>query len=486
MLGVGWAERHDLLPPEDNQSALKPSRGCAPEDRRRFLPAAVILTCAVLATCAGLWSPTATTLQPVVAQPTAAGSQRHLVLISIDGLRPEFYLDASYPAPALRALAAGSHARAVEPVFPSVTYPGHASIVTGVRPTRHGVLFNTLFEPTGERGRWYEEAADLRAPPLWEWARAAGLTTASVSWPSTLGARIDWLVPERDYYARRDPLPLLRDATTPGLFERTGVLPAEAIFKDVRQWDSFLAATAAALVREARPHLLLLHLVQVDFYQHRAGREGDEVRAALARVDGHVAQLRQALSDAGLADRTAMIVTGDHGFQDVSQLVFPNYLLARAGLRGCPSPGERWRATTHVSAGAGAIFVNPRGDEEAARAAETALRRDAGVRYTLISRRQLDDLGAMDGAAFAIEPAPGFALGGGCARGLTRSGGGGAHGFLPSRPSMATGFIAAGAGVRAGVTLDTMSLIDIAATVARLLGVAAPPVEGRVLAEILK
>ena len=62
----------------------------------------------------------------------------------------------------------------------------------------------------------------------------------------------------------------------------------------------------------------------------------------------------------------------------------------------------------------------------------------------------------------------------------------GMHGYLPSRPSMATGFVAAGAGVRAGVTLERMRLIDVAPTAARLLGVSAPAVEGRVLEEILR
>ena len=129
-----------------------------------------------------------------------ASVARHLVIVSIDGLRPEFYLDDAYPAPTLRELVkSGSHARAATPVFPSVTYPGHATIVTGVRPVRHGILFNRIWSPTGGTTRWYEEATDLRATPLWDVARAAGLTTAAVSWPVTLGARIDWLIPERDY-----------------------------------------------------------------------------------------------------------------------------------------------------------------------------------------------------------------------------------------------------------------------------------------------
>lgn len=416
-----------------------------------------------------------------------APARHHIVLISIDGLRPDFYLSAAYAAPTLRALATtGSHARAAEPVFPSVTYPNHAAIVTGVRPARHGVLFNTRFEPSGERGRWYEEAGDLRAPPLWEWVRAAGLTTASVSWPSTLDAKIDLLLPERDYYARRQPLDVLTKAVTPGLFERTGVAPAEAIFKDVVAWDAFLADTAAALIRGARPHLLLLHLVQTDVFQHRHGRDADEVKRAVARIDTHVASILAAVRAAGIEDGTTVIVTGDHGFQDATQAVFPNRVLARAGLRGCPTRGESWRATVHVAGAAAAVFVNPRDDAEAARAAEAALRAEAADRYSIVSRAELDALGAMAGAAFAVEAAPGYAIGGACARSLTRASPGGTHGFLPSRPTMATGFIANGAGIRAGVTLDSMRLIDVAPTVARLLGVAAPAVEGRVLAEILE
>jgi Type I phosphodiesterase / nucleotide pyrophosphatase len=421
------------------------------------------------------------------------GAGRHLVLISLDGLRPEFYLDESYPAPELRALVrAGSHARAAEGVFPTVTYPSHASIVTGVRPGRHGISFNVLFEPSGERGRWYEEAADLAAPPLWAWVSAAGRRTAAVSWPSTLGARIDALLPERDYYARSDAMEALRAAVSPGLFERLGVAPRAEVFRNVIEWDAFLTATASAIIRDDRPHLLLLHLVQLDYFQHRGGREGAEVRPALLRVDAHLAALRRALAQAGLAERTAIIVTGDHGFQDVQRVVFPNQILADAGLRACPRAGNGWRATAHIAGGAAAVFVTPPGDAATALRAETALRSAGPDRLNIVSRRDLDALEAMPGAAFAVEAGPGFELSGGCSSTGPRLEAPalpdrqGTHGFLPSRPSMATGFVAAGAGVRSGVTLARIRLVDIAPTAARLLGVPAPPAAGRVLEEILR
>jgi predicted AlkP superfamily pyrophosphatase or phosphodiesterase len=415
------------------------------------------------------------------------GRARHVVIISIDGLRPEFYLDDAWAAPELRALLkAGSHARAAEGVFPTVTYPNHATIVTGVRPARHGVLSNTIPTPAGARGRWHEEVTDLRASPIWEWARAAGLTTAAVSWPVTAGARVDLLVPERDYYAQKEPLERLRADSTPGIFERLAVTPKTEIFKDVVLWDAFLTEMVTAVIRQARPNLLLVHLVQTDYFQHRVGREGAEPKAALARVDAHVGAMRRTLAEVGLADRSVIIVTGDHGFEDVRRFVHPNVLLAQAGLRGCPEPGDGWRAIAYIAGGSAAILVNPPGDAETADAAEKALRADAGGAYTIVSRVELDALGALPNAAFAIAAAPGFAMGSGCRGSLLVPGSGGQHGYLPSHPRMPTGFIAAGAGVRAGVALERVRLVDIAPTAARLLGLATPEVEGRVLGEILE
>lgn len=418
---------------------------------------------------------------------------RHLVLVSLDGLRPEFYLDDGYAAPELRALLrAGSHARAAEGVFPTITYPNHASIVTGVRPARHGVSFNVLFDLTGERGRWYEEASDLHAPPLWAWASAAGRRTAAVSWPSTLGAGIDAVLPERDYYARADAMDALRAAVSPGFFERLGVAPRAEVFRNVVEWDAFLTATAAAIIREDRPHLLLLHLVQLDYFQHRGGREGAEVKPALLRVDAHLGALRRALAQAGLAERTAIMVTGDHGFQDVQRVVFPNQILADAGLRGCPRAGNGWHATAHIAGGAAAVFVAPPGDAATALRAEAALRRAAADRLHIVSRGELDALGAMPGAAFALEAGDGFELSGSCSLTAPRlevptlPDRQGMHGYLPARPRMATGFVATGPGLRAGVALERIRLIDIAPTAARLLGLPAPAVEGRALEEILQ
>jgi predicted AlkP superfamily pyrophosphatase or phosphodiesterase len=418
---------------------------------------------------------------------TEQPSARHVILISIDGLRPEFYLDSEYPAPILRKLAAGgARAQAVEPVFPSNTNPNHATILTGLRPNRHGIPFDVHFESDGTRGRWYEDASELRVPSLWSWARTAGLRTASLNWPTTHFAQIDLLVTGGDYPANEAGLAKLAQATTAGLFALARVTPSAAALQDDVTWDALMAETAAGLVRRAQPHLLLLHFDQTDHVQHRHGRDANEVKRAVGRVDGHVASILAAVSEAGLSSRTAVVVTGDHGFAGIRQEVFPNYVLARAGLRGCPKPGAAWRATAHVAGGSAAVFVNPRGDVRATQAAESALRAAGTGRYAIVPRAELDTLGAMEGAAFALDAASGHAIGDACNRGLSRPVSGGQHGYLPSRSEMATGFIAVGAGVRTGVTLPVMRLIDVAPTVAHLLGLPARSADGRILTEILQ
>ena len=126
-----------------------------------------------------------------------ADEAQHVVLISVDGLRPEFYLDDTWPAPRMQQMAQhGVAAHAVRGVFPTVTYPSHTTIITGARPGRHGVFYNTPFEPGGQSGRWYWEYEAIQTATLWDAARSAGMRTASISWPVSVDAPVDYLIPE--------------------------------------------------------------------------------------------------------------------------------------------------------------------------------------------------------------------------------------------------------------------------------------------------
>jgi predicted AlkP superfamily pyrophosphatase or phosphodiesterase len=142
---------------------------------------------------------------------------QHVVLISIDGLRPDFYLEEKWPAPNLQEMAkSGARALGVTGVFPSVTYPSHTTIITGRTPLHHGIYYNAPFEATGQTGRWYWESELIKVPTLWDAVKAAGLKSASFIWPVSVHAPIDYNFPEfwslEEGFGRIEPM---REKETP-------------------------------------------------------------------------------------------------------------------------------------------------------------------------------------------------------------------------------------------------------------------------------
>src|SRR5499427_9459004 len=160
----------------------------------------------------------------------AQSARPTLVMISIDGLRPDYVTAADAHAlkiPNLRRfLKDGAFADGVTGVIPTVTYPSHTTLITGVWPARHGILGNATFDPLRQnQGGWYWYAEDIKVPTLWQAATHAGHVVGSISWPVTAGAPgIAFNIPEYWRAQTAEDLKLLRLISTPGLvaeFEKT-------------------------------------------------------------------------------------------------------------------------------------------------------------------------------------------------------------------------------------------------------------------------
>lgn len=423
------------------------------------------------------------TLVVALALAPAAGATgaEHLVLVSVDGLRPEFYLDVTWPAPMMQQLrAAGAHAEAVAGVFPSVTYPSHTTIVTGALPARHGIHYNSPFEPAGQTGRWYWHADAIRARTLWQAVRDAGGTSAALGWPVTVGAPIDRNVPEIwSIDPEAEPLAAMRAATRPaGLWaeierEATGRLTAENFTIDHMTRDDRAGAAAAYLLETYRPTLLAVHLFETDHFQHEDGRESPRVRRAVAVADRAIAQIYEAAERAGILARTAFVITGDHGHVDRHTLLAPNVWLAEAGLRTATPDRGDWRATFHTSAASAFLILRDPADAEALARVRTILAaRPAGVRamFRILERDELDRLGAAPDAVLALAPRPGIDLTDAADGPALQPARGATHGYLPDFPHIMTGLIASGAGIRPGAVAAELRLVDVAPLVAHLLG----------------
>ncbi|HEX7899702.1 MAG TPA: ectonucleotide pyrophosphatase/phosphodiesterase [Planctomycetota bacterium] len=398
----------------------------------------------------------------------------HVVVVSIDGLRPEFYLG-DYDAPALKALAArGVSAKEVESVFPSTTYPSHATIVTGVRPWKHGVTANTTWSESGGTRDWHWHARDLKARTLWQAARAKSLKVALTYWPSSVGADVDWILGEIWDPEPKGTLDRLRAAATPGLLaEVCGAvgIPEAEMATDKAAIDRFTARAAAYVFRTKQPHLQLVHFLGVDEAQHKHGRDG--ARDALKLQDEHLARVLAAVND-----KTLVIVLGDHGFLDVHRNINPNALLRDEGwVTVKDGQASAWRALGRSSGGSMAVYVKDAKDVAAVR---DLLRARAEGMYDVLERAELDGMGYDPAAALALDPRDGWAFSGAFTARFVEGTPTvkGNHGQRPTRPGLATGFVAAGPGVKPGTSIARMRLVDVAPTVAKVLGLELGDVEG--------
>ncbi len=411
------------------------------------------------------------------------GAQRladHVVLISVDGFRPDFYRDSSWPTPNIQRLAEeGSFAERARGVFPSVTYPSHTTIITGALPARHGIYYNTPFEPGGQTGRWYWEYASVAVPSLWQAVTEAGGESAAFSWPVTVGAPIRWLVPEVWALEGDDRLgPMRQHSRPPGIFEElereaTGRLTLRTFGADWISRDDESGQAAAYLLETYRPMLLAVHLIASDHFQHESGRDSLDARLAVAAADRAIGAIYEAAQRAGILERTAFVVTGDHGFVNTHTELAPNTWLVEAGLmEATPDRGE-WRATFHSSAGSVALVLRDPADREAAdrvRAVIDDLPASKRNRFRVVEREELDAIGADPSVPFALSARLGVRFTASASGPDVRSASGGTHGYHPADfPEIYTGFVAWGSGVVPGVVVHEIGLEDIAPLIASLL-----------------
>lgn len=419
---------------------------------------------------------------PPVQDPTPA--ERHVVVVSIDGLRPDFYLDAKWKAPNLQRLAKeGAHAKGIEGVFPSVTYPSHTTILTGVYPAKHGVISNTKWTDAGPSTDWYWDTAAIKTPTLWSIAREAKRSTAIVYWPVSVGADVDWVIPEK-WADKGKSLELLEKLSTKGLLDdirKSGVKLVEDDFgEDKTRVDRALSQSAAYLIRERKPALLFLHILNVDHEQHSHGRDHEKVHEAVEEVDRLVGDLQKAVKDAGIEPTTTIVITGDHGFRDIATDVAPNVLFGEAGL--LPKDGA-WQAIAHASGAQAAIHVKGGSDVEK-KVMECLEKIKDDV--TIVTRDELTKLGGDPGAFCVVVGKPGVTVSGRKGGGVNNKAGlKGNHGQLPTDPQLYTGLILHGRGVKGGASIEKGRLVDVGPTIAKLLDLSMKDVDGRALDDLL-
>jgi hypothetical protein len=414
-----------------------------------------------------------------------------LVIISIDGLRPDYITAADAhgaKVPNLRRfLKEGTYAEGVQGVIPTVTYASHTTLVTGVWPAKHGIFANTTFDPQRKNAEgWYWYAEDILVPTLWDAAAKAGRATASVQWPVTVGAHIDWDIPEFWRANTDEDVKLLRVVSTQGLLAeaQADLGPYSGGIDTSVEADRTRGRYAKWILEKKHPGLLTLHLIALDHIEHDTLPFSAEAIAVLENLDAIIGDVR--VDAERLAPGHAFVaVVSDHGFAkfDTQLDLFPAFRDAKLFTEDKGKITD-WRAMPWVTGGSAAIVLKDPNDAATLAEVRGLLDKLAADPANGIDRvldaEDLHKRGGFPNASFLLALKSGWRTGASLTDPLImKVKPGGVHGELPDLPDLPASFFLVGPGVPAGKSLGVIDMRDVAPTLAHLAGLSLSSADGK-------
>ena len=258
---------------------------------------------------------------------------RKLIILSIDGF-PGYYnaSDSKFKSltPNLNRLATMSHfSNAVNSTYPTLTYPAHTSMLTGTDPIEHGIIYNSPVDPFKKYlsgWLWYDE--DIQVKTILDFANERGLKTASLYWPVTVGANIDFNIPQYWRSKTEEDEKLLKAISTKNLYNElkkdTGLSVLETT------GDKEKIETAISLWELKKPDLFLIYTTDLDSVHHEKGVYSLAAEEKLKKIDSLLGKL---IRKVDLYDNPnlGLIVVSDHGFKEVKSVCYPNKILISLG-----------------------------------------------------------------------------------------------------------------------------------------------------------
>ncbi len=418
--------------------------------RTRACTLALVLILAAVACAAQSLSPVIEVSNP----PNAAAQQSkpYVVLVSLDGFRYDYA--ERYGAKNLLALArrGASAPKGMIPSYPSVTFPNHYTIVTGLYPEHHGIVANTFYDParkerysyadpkTNGDGSWYG------GTPLWVLAEQQGMRSASFFWP---GSEAEIQGKRPSYYLHYDDK-----------------FPDEKRVEQVLAW--------LHLPPEQRPHFITLYYSNVDHAGHTFGPDAPETGEAVRHVDDMIGKLSEGISALGLP--VDLIVVADHGME---------------ATRGGWILLDKWVDLSQFETSGPLLYAKSEAD------AEGAYKSLLGASDTFKVYRRANmpknlhfDSNPREGDPVVVPTGP-FNIVGHVpvSNGNPTPPNRGAHGYDPgTMPSMKAIFYAAGPDIRAGEAIASFESIHLYPLIAEILGLKIGPIDGQlsVLQQVLK
>lgn len=392
----------------------------------------------------------------------------------------------------------------VRGIYPSLTFPAHVSLITGLYPDRHGVTTNYVFDilKTGRQWLWRSDA--IKADTIFTAAKRNGLTTSAVGWPvSASNPDIDYLV--------GDIWPTRGECSQEECFAMNGSNDEvmEIIRKSMPLWksdvnpchpeyDDFTLSCACDIIEKFTPDLMLIHFANIDSNRHQNGVFCDEVNRSIIETDYYLGQLVMSAKKAGIYDNTNFILLSDHGQLDVKRSVNPNVVFASEGLINTDGDGNviDWSAYSMSIGASSHIYLKDKCDRVLWQKTYDLLTEmcESGLYgiirvYTLAEVQKEHRLSG--DFSFVIET-DGYTTfsdntTGSVVTPLTCEDyrvGKATHGYLPHLGPQPI-FIAKGPGVKKNIILESGNLVDAAPTMARLLEIELTNTDGKAFEELL-
>jgi predicted AlkP superfamily pyrophosphatase or phosphodiesterase len=427
----------------------------------------------------------------------------HLIVISFDCLSALDY-------PILKTLPNfqtimqnGAVVPNVKTIYPSVTYPCHATIVTGNFPNRHGVINNTLLQPGRLSPDWNWYRTSINGTTLYDEVKKANMTTAALLWPVTGKANIDYNMPE--IFANRP----WQNQILVSLLNGSPLYQWELNkrFGHIRQGlnqpelDDFVLESTVHTIKTKKPNLLLVHFTDLDTQRHYHGFSSPEATAAIHRHNARLGRIIEALKESGIYENSTIVALGDHSALDENKALSPNVLLHQHQLISTNGNGKivNWYAYCKSCDGSAYIYLKDKHDTKTIHALEQLLHSllkdpNSGIE-SVFTGEQAAEKGADSHCAFMLEAQKGYYFledfEGSYVKTISEEDVTSdkkytvaCHGYSPEKDDYTTIFMAFGKGIQP-VILPSIHLVDEGPTLARLLGVSLGNTDGRVIEEIL-
>lgn len=386
-------------------------------------------------------------------------------------------------------------------VYPSLTYPAHATIVTGKTPDHHRVVSNTLLQPGRKTPDWMYKRKYIKGVTLMDLAKKKGYKVGTLLWPVTGGGNIDYNLPEVMVTRKHQSqlMACLLNGSPKYLYELNSKFGH--LRKGIAQpyLDDFLMECTRYTLEKYDPDIFFIHFTDVDTNRHNFGADAPEITEALKRHDERLGKLMKWLSDTRPEETTSLVVLGDHCQIDASRIVYINKLFADKGY--ITLDGDRvvdYKAIAKSCDGSAYVYLNdkkPVDYEFLEELTDTlnSMKADGELGIEeIFTSEEAKEMGADSNCFAMIEAKRGYyfleetkvltesvfetknhkmlAI----------------HGCLNTKEENYTFFAATGRGIKKGARVEAMHLWDEGPTIAKLMGSHIPGADGRVITEILE